>query len=270
MDLGELITTADAAILLGVGPSTVKRWADDGELPCVRTAGGHRRFLRGDVERFRGARDEDVSEQWVRRLVNETDGYEIAGALLQLRAESGTWWQAAERLAGAVELLGSRWQRGELSILEEHRASERLQRGLAWCSQTILVPAPAPRCMLACAPGDEHTLGLSLLEPVVKEAGWRSVWAGRMTPVEELVKVVERREVEMVALSASSHSQDRKELNATYQRLTQVAQDQVRLVFGGLGAWPEIKAPHRRLRRFSEFTQLLTELKPPVQLDPTG
>ncbi|MBK6683834.1 MAG: helix-turn-helix domain-containing protein [Deltaproteobacteria bacterium] len=261
MDLGELITTADAAILLGVGPSTVKRWADDNELPCVRTAGGHRRFLRGDVERFRGAREEDISEQWVRRLTHETDGYEIAGALLQLRAETGSWWQTSERLGGAVELLGIRWQRGELSILDEHQASERLTRGLNWCSQTILVPPSSPRCLLALADGDEHTLGLSLLEPIAREAGWRTWWAGRKTPAEELVKVIERRDVEMVAVSASAHSQDRRVLADFYDQLEAAAGDAVRVVLGGHGAWPEVRAPHHRLRRFSEFRQLLEELK---------
>jgi len=44
-----LITTRAAAGLLGVGTTSIKRWADDGTLPCVRTAGGHRRFLRSDV-----------------------------------------------------------------------------------------------------------------------------------------------------------------------------------------------------------------------------
>lgn len=48
----DLITTRAAAGLLGVGTTSIKRWADDGTLACVRTAGGHRRFLRGDVLRL--------------------------------------------------------------------------------------------------------------------------------------------------------------------------------------------------------------------------
>ena len=45
----DLITTRAASALLGVGTTSVKRWADDGTLPCIRTAGGHRRFRRADV-----------------------------------------------------------------------------------------------------------------------------------------------------------------------------------------------------------------------------
>ena len=35
----DLLTTADAARLAGVGASSVKRWADSNLLRCVRTAG---------------------------------------------------------------------------------------------------------------------------------------------------------------------------------------------------------------------------------------
>jgi len=45
----EWINLSEAAELLGVHPATVRAWADRGELPMQRTAGGHRRFRRADV-----------------------------------------------------------------------------------------------------------------------------------------------------------------------------------------------------------------------------
>ena len=41
---------AAAADRVGVTVSTLKRWADEGRLPCLKTRGGHRRFLGTDVE----------------------------------------------------------------------------------------------------------------------------------------------------------------------------------------------------------------------------
>ena len=41
----------EAADLLGVSASSVRRWAADGTLPCRRTPGGQRRFLLEDLER---------------------------------------------------------------------------------------------------------------------------------------------------------------------------------------------------------------------------
>ncbi|MCO4771930.1 MAG: helix-turn-helix domain-containing protein [Deltaproteobacteria bacterium] len=54
----DLITTRAAAALLGVGTTSIKRWADDGTLVCVRTAGGHRRFRRGEVLRLLNSSEE--------------------------------------------------------------------------------------------------------------------------------------------------------------------------------------------------------------------
>ena len=43
------LSIGQAARLLGVTPATVRNWADTGLLPCTRTVGRHRRFLREDV-----------------------------------------------------------------------------------------------------------------------------------------------------------------------------------------------------------------------------
>jgi excisionase family DNA binding protein len=46
----EWIGPLEAAALLGVGVALLREWADAGDLPCLRTPGGHRRFRRSDVE----------------------------------------------------------------------------------------------------------------------------------------------------------------------------------------------------------------------------
>jgi excisionase family DNA binding protein len=56
------IGLSEAARLLGVHPSTVRAWADGGKLPVHRTPGGHRRFLRPEIERWGADRDRRASE----------------------------------------------------------------------------------------------------------------------------------------------------------------------------------------------------------------
>ncbi len=51
--MSKLLTTVDAAAYLGVGTTSIKRWADQQLLPCQKTAGGHRRFSRDALDRFR-------------------------------------------------------------------------------------------------------------------------------------------------------------------------------------------------------------------------
>ncbi len=41
-----------AAAWMGVHRSTLRRWADRGEIPVMRTPGGHRRFSLADVRRY--------------------------------------------------------------------------------------------------------------------------------------------------------------------------------------------------------------------------
>ena len=47
-----LMRPAEVAVLFGVNPKTITRWARIGKLPSIRTRGGHRRFAPDDVFRI--------------------------------------------------------------------------------------------------------------------------------------------------------------------------------------------------------------------------
>ena len=48
----EWLPLKQAANRLGVHPTTLRRWADGGDIPVMLTPGGHRRFAVVDIERF--------------------------------------------------------------------------------------------------------------------------------------------------------------------------------------------------------------------------
>jgi excisionase family DNA binding protein len=48
------ITLQDASEILGITPSTLRRWGDAGRVPMKRTLGGHRRFARAAIARLAG------------------------------------------------------------------------------------------------------------------------------------------------------------------------------------------------------------------------
>ena len=47
---GEWMSLSEIAKVLGVHPSTVRNWTDQGRMPVHRTHGGHRRFKRSEVD----------------------------------------------------------------------------------------------------------------------------------------------------------------------------------------------------------------------------
>jgi excisionase family DNA binding protein len=52
------VSLTKAAGILGVHPSTLRAWADKGEVSSARTAGGHRRFRVADLHSWQAARQQ--------------------------------------------------------------------------------------------------------------------------------------------------------------------------------------------------------------------
>lgn len=64
---------SEAAKLLKVSPVTVRAWAHKGFLPSETTVGGHRRFLRGDIEQFAKNRETPPARRNLRILIIDCD-----------------------------------------------------------------------------------------------------------------------------------------------------------------------------------------------------
>jgi excisionase family DNA binding protein len=45
-----LLTPSEVAALFRVDPKTVTRWSQKGKLHCIKTVGGHRRYLMDEVQ----------------------------------------------------------------------------------------------------------------------------------------------------------------------------------------------------------------------------
>jgi excisionase family DNA binding protein len=62
------LSLGKAAKRLNVHPSTLRRWADHGDVPMLLTPGGHRRFTTSDLDRFaqehRVEQEAPIAEMW--------------------------------------------------------------------------------------------------------------------------------------------------------------------------------------------------------------
>lgn len=80
-----------ACEILGVNESTVRRWADSGEIRCFRTPGGHRRFAEGDLVA--------LTEGHLTRPVHDIEAAAVTRIRRQLQSgskDTGTWYATIE------------------------------------------------------------------------------------------------------------------------------------------------------------------------------
>jgi excisionase family DNA binding protein len=68
-----VITTREAADLLGVSLRTVQQWVEQGALQAYRTVGGHRRVVRTSVDRLLSQRRTEVQGRSFRVFIAEDD-----------------------------------------------------------------------------------------------------------------------------------------------------------------------------------------------------
>lgn len=267
-----LLTTRQVAELLNVSPTSVKRWADDGVLEHVRTHGEHRRFRAEVIERFRRALEQTPEQNqasqveletsaWIDALAADPSAHRVAAELLALRSRLGSYHRAADVFGSTLTVLGELWVKAELTVLEEHAVSAAIERGLTLVCEQLVAPATAPRCLLAMAEGDDHALGLKLAELVLKEHGYRTIWAGRATPLEAVLDALQSDRFNLVAVSASPWSTDEKELAEMARKLGKSAETYgVPVILGGGGAWPEEVEGTTRIKTFAALADKLTRL----------
>jgi DNA-binding transcriptional MerR regulator len=126
--------------------------------------------------------------------------------------------------------LGERWAAAERSVGQEHFASNVIGgrlRALArgWGE------GDTRRALLACAPGEQHELGLLCFGLLLRERGWTIVYLGAQTPAPDLATTTRELAPELVVLSATGEGRfldagdEIRELSA-----------QARVAIGGAGA----------------------------------
>jgi DNA-binding transcriptional MerR regulator len=223
----ELLRIGELSRRVGVQVGTLRAWERRyGLLAPSRTDGGFRLYGHDDVARVLAMRsnlDRGLSAAEAARLALSEEQDSTAPLLIdgakELSAALSRFDEAAaqatlDRLLGGLSIdivlrdvvvpylreLGDRWQRGEISVAQEHFASNvvrgrllGLARGWGRGSGSLAV--------LACAEGEQHDLPLLLFGLVLRTHAWRIGYLGADTPLASLVQAV--RELEPAAVVVS-------------------------------------------------------------------
>ena len=65
--------SCEAANILGVNVSSIKRWTEEGKLECIKTAGGHRKFTTAHLAKFIEENEQKSSRAHLFPVENEQD-----------------------------------------------------------------------------------------------------------------------------------------------------------------------------------------------------
>lgn len=227
------------AALTGVNPITLRAWERRyGLVRPLRTPKGHRVYTRAHVEEIRrvlALTAEGVSIGQVHEALRAEK------ALPAKPAPQGLWPGYRRRLAAAIaafderameeihaealashptgrvdrllflpvlEELGARWSKRAGGVAEEHFFSAYLRNKIGARFHHRRLPEAGPKLLLACAPGEQHELGLLLFALAAHDAGMRIVLLGADVPFAEAAAAARRTQCAAVVLSSSIEPDD--------------------------------------------------------------
>jgi DNA-binding transcriptional MerR regulator len=266
---------------VGVTPELLRAWEQRyGLLRPVRTAGGFRLYGDEDTERvarMRRALDEglsaaeaarvalgtatpagdhlldDVSE----RLLAAIDSYDEAAA--QSALDDGLAAFGLEAFLGGLVLptlaaVGRAWEQGTADISQEHFASN-VMRGRLLSLARLWGRGSGPLALLACAPGEQHDIGLLAFGIVLRSHGWRILFLGTDTPVPTLEHTAKTTAPAVIVLVTYDTAFLDAEA-AAVRRLGRIAP----LFLGGAGASTELTAGLRVRRLAGDLIEAAHEV----------
>lgn len=135
-----------------------------------------------------------------------------------------------------LESVGREWQERRAAVWQEHLIVGAVRTAIDALYPRVLERKAQVRAVdvtvaFFCPPEETHDLGLRMLVDRFDMRGFRTVYVGAMTPVDEMVACVRSTGATVVCLSASTHFQ-RMALRAVVRHLRE-ALPALRIVVGG-------------------------------------
>ena len=227
-----------------------------------RSHGGFRLYSDDDVARVRamqahladGLAAAEAARRALETPVTKTDRGELVGQSRRELADAlehfaeGKANAVLDRVLGSLSIeavlrdvvlpylhdLGDAWSRGEITVAQEHFASNFLRGrllgvGRGWGE------GPGPHALLACPSQEQHDLGLIAFGLALRNRGWRITYLGQDTPLSTLVEETRELEPDRVVVAASA-SERLGDVIADLAALAQAAP----LAIGGAGATAQL------------------------------
>ncbi len=139
------------------------------------------------------------------RAADAAGAYQLTSVALKEGMPVAALYQ--EVITPAMHELGRLWQRGAITIADEHLATAVTHRVLVALRPAVVtgggqVPR-RPRAMLAAVQGEQHALGLRMAADLLEDAGYEAIYLGADVPTEALMQAIASFSPELLGLSAT-------------------------------------------------------------------
>jgi DNA-binding transcriptional MerR regulator/methylmalonyl-CoA mutase cobalamin-binding subunit len=145
-----------------------------------------------------------AAEREILALLTSHDAAALQNALANLLMRQGVQRFVLETLASLNHSVGDSWMRGELAVFEEHLYTEHVQVALRTVINAFPRQTGAPKVLLTTFPGEQHGVGLLMVEALLVPEGAQCISLGVQTPVEDIRRAALAYDVNIVAVSFSS------------------------------------------------------------------
>jgi excisionase family DNA binding protein len=278
------LNSEEAAKVLGVNVSTIKRWTDEGKLECIQTAGGHRKFLMNHLSEFldknkkkakkvnvftiESHTDLDISYRilkgdfefliqhvYTKALI--TDRYAIQKVLNGLYLGRYPLYEIYDKLITPVlHHIGYLWMEESISIIEEHLASQTIRDAVNRLQGIIHVPEHnGDKALCISLSNDLHDIALKMVQHILEVRGFKTYFSGQLTPILKIENVFEKFHPQRLYISCSIVS-DREVTQTEVNELFSICNNfETQIYIGGRG-WDQLDYAHpnvvKRLYTFEE------------------
>jgi methanogenic corrinoid protein MtbC1 len=132
----------------------------------------------------------------------------------------------------ANKLIGEAWLNGSLAVYEEHLYTEMVTSLVRQSLADIPAGAGEPRVMLTTLPGEQHTLGLLMVEALLRQGGCEVIAFGIEMPLRDIIDAARTHKVDVIGLSFSGNF-NRDEAIIMLSGLRQMVDDETLIWVGG-------------------------------------
>lgn len=112
-----------------------------------------------------------------------------------------------EVIAPAMYAIGDLWEKGALTVADEHLATTLTNRVIsALRAPGMARPRPAPavgRAVVAVVEGEQHALGARMVADLIEDVGYETVYLGADVPTDALLQAIASLSPDLLGLGAT-------------------------------------------------------------------